>query len=145
MSEVVDIQGETQTNVITGQVLRMGFPNAPVETVGGGFFAQPSNDGKHRRNRMAVLGEGDVKVGHRLGGWGRVFVDYSFLYVNDVVRPGPHIDHNINVSRQAQPAHAAENGLPVPQHPNGPDLPAFSFHGSDFWAQGLSVGLEFRF
>jgi hypothetical protein len=144
MTEVVNITGVTQTTVITGQLAKT-FVGVPVQTLGGGFFAQASNEGHHSTDRFAVLGEVDVQAGYQPVAWARMFVGYSFLGVSSVARPGDEINHDINVSRQAQPATAAAAHLPTPQQPNGPEEPSFTFHSSDFWAQGINVGLEFRY
>jgi len=50
------------------------------------------------------------------------------------VRAGNQIDLVVN-----------PNLVPPPIAPLDPLRPAFQFHGSDFWAQGMNLGLEFRF
>jgi hypothetical protein len=144
VTEDVNINAVTQTTVITGQLAK-SFVGVPVQTLGGGFFAQASNEGHHSRDIFAVLGEVDVQAGYQPADWARLFFGYSFLGVSSVARPGDQINRDINVSRQAQPATATAAHLPTPQPVNGPEEPSFTFHGSGFWAQGINFGLEFRY
>jgi hypothetical protein len=53
-------------------------------------------------------------------------VGYTFLYISSVVRPSDQIDRSVNIAP-----------------PN--TRPAFSFHATDFWTQGVNLGLEIRF
>jgi hypothetical protein len=59
--------------------------------------------------------------------------------VNKVARPGNQIDRVINPT--GRPAITGEPPAPL----TGPARPAFKFNNSDFWAQGLNVGLSFSF
>ncbi len=104
---------------------------------GSGLYAQPSNVGRSARGTFAVVPEGTVKIGFRLGDAGRFYVGYSFIYLSDVVRPGDQIDRTLNPAAMpfmsgAAPAVAS-------------DRPARLFNHSDFWVQGLVIGLETRY
>lgn len=132
--EQVQINGLTQTNLILG-------PGTPILPYAGGIFAQPSNIGDHTRHVFGVLPEVDINVGYQVRDWARIFVGYNFLYLSNVVRPGNQINPSLNTTR-----------IPFNTDPNGPNLtpagpaqPAFSFHDSSFWAQGINFGIEFRF
>jgi hypothetical protein len=62
-------------------------------------------------------------------------VGYTFLFWPDVFRAGDQIDTTIN-----------PNLLPPSLSPIvGPWRPAAQQHDSDFWAQGVNLGLECRF
>ena len=52
------------------------------------------------------------------------------------IRPGTAIDRTINFSQSP----VFSTGTLV-----GPARPAFTFKDSDFWAQGINFGLEFRY
>ncbi len=70
----------------------------------------------------------------------RVFAGYEVLFWNDVVRPGNQINRTIN-------SNANSNflfGLQTDVKAQG-TRPAPLFNTSDFWAQGVSFGLEFRY
>lgn len=87
-----------------------------------GWLAQASNIGSYSRDRFAVVPEARVSVGYQVTENLRLAVGYTFLYASTVVRPGDQID-------------------PV----SGADHPAFAFHGTDFWAQGLDAQVQVRY
>jgi hypothetical protein len=99
----------------------------------GGFLALPTNMGHFDRDHFAVVPEFGLHFGYQVTDHVRAFAGYTFLYWDNVVRPGNQIDLTVNPSQ-------------VPPHTLvGAPRPAFAFQGSDFWAQGLDFGLEFRF
>jgi hypothetical protein len=108
-------------------------PALGVRTFAGGLLAQPTNSGQFSRNRFAWAPEVGVNVGYQLTDHLRAFVGYDFLYLSSVVRPGNQVDFAVNSNQLAPPL------------AGGPARPAFAFHGSDFWAQGINFGLEFRY
>lgn len=128
--EVVRIDGATHLITAASPVpLLQSFP--------GGVYAQPSNIGRYTRSVLAVVPEGTFKVGLKLGDRGRFFVGYNFLYLSDMVRPGDQIDRTLNPSQIP----LLSRGGPVV----GPDRPAPIINHTDFWVQGLVIGLEGRF
>lgn len=129
MNQRVEIAGYTTTNLVTGGAL---------ETYPGGVFAQPSNSGDHTRIRRAFVSEADVQVGCRLTDWAAIFVGWSYLMADKVVRPGNHVDRSLNPTRTAV---AAARGIEA----QGPKRPEFDFVESAFWAQGISGGMEIRY
>ena len=72
----------------------------------------------------------------------RVFVGYDFLFLSDVARPGDLIDRNINTTRT--PVGTALGAAGVDPTPPGAAGPNFAFRNTNFWAQGIQFGLEFR-
>jgi hypothetical protein len=125
--QTLDIQGSsTQTG-----------PGGVNGTFPGGFFTQPSNIGRFTANPFTLIPSVEVKLYVLLTERLRGFVGYDFLYWNNVIRPGNQIDRNINL---AQTGAIFSNG-----GPSGPALPAAPFARSDFRAQGINVGFEFRF
>ena len=67
-----------------------------------------------------------------------VFAGYTMLYTNNVVRPGKQIDRSINDTQSVAISEDPAARLA------GPARPSFKFNGSDFWAQGVNVGLEYK-
>jgi hypothetical protein len=125
--QVVDVAGST---VIA--------PPGRVPTVGnGGLLAQPTNSGHFTRDQFAVVPEVGINVGYQVTNYLRAFVGYTFLYWSDVVRPGDQIDRAVNPTQL--PLSAAAPVL------TGPARPAPVLRDTDFWAQGISFGLEFRY
>jgi hypothetical protein len=104
-----------------------------------GTFALPTNIGNHFRNDFAVLPEANFNLGYDITRNIRVFVGYTFLYINDVARPGANIDHNINPTISPALVPGTTLGPLV-----GAAVPAFPFNHSDFWAQGINFGVTMR-
>ncbi len=129
--EVVKIDGTTGIHTpVLGGVTNQVFA--------GGVYALPSNIGRYTRNAFAVVPEGIVKLGLKLSDSGRLYVGYNFLYLSDLVRPGDQIDRTLN---PAQIPSLNPGGVAI----LGPDRPRPMITRSDFWAQGLIVGLETRY
>ena len=128
--EVVTIDGATH-------LITAASPVPLLRTFPGGVYAQPSNMGRVTQTRFAVVPEGTFKVGLKLGDRGRFYVGYNFLYLSDAVRPGDQIDRTLNPS---QIPLVGQGGPLV-----GPDRPRAVIHHTDFWVQGLVIGLETRF
>ena len=126
-----------QTVEIEGILLTNDFNNfgSPQSYPGGGYFATPTNIGKRTRQVFAVVPEAGLTLGYRLTPWMSIVAGYTFLYASDVVRAPQQINRNVNYSSFNLP----------PAVPSGPQEPTFRFKSSDFWAQGLNVGLAFRF
>ncbi len=93
----------------------------------GGLLAQPSNIGSYTRDRFTVLPEAGITFTFRILDNLRFATGYSILFVNNTVRPGTSIDRNINPTQ------------------TGAAGPVFQFRDTTFWAQGVNVGLEFRY
>jgi hypothetical protein len=136
-----------QTSTINGAALTnffntppgCPFTGVPVQVIpGSGTFAQPSNVGRSSRHEFVFVPEVTARVAYQLARWARAFVGYDFLYVSNVARPGELIDRNFNVSQTVQNAIAGNASAPG-------SVPAVHLTGSSFWAQGLNVGLEFRY
>jgi hypothetical protein len=105
--------------------------------VPGGLIAQPTNIGRYSSTGFGVVPEVGFRAGCRITPWLRAYAGYSLLYLaRDVVQPGDQIDRGVNVNQIP-----ARGLAPLA----GDQRPAFSLKGTDFWAQGLNVGLELDF
>lgn len=127
VEEIADVRGVT---VITP-------PGGAARVSPGGLLALPTNIGRHTQSHFAVLPEAGLDVGYQLSRCVAVSVGYNFLYLSDVARPGDQIDPVLNPTQL--PALGSAGRLV------GAPRPAFQFHETDFWAQGLRCGLEFRY
>jgi hypothetical protein len=133
--------GAIQQSVqIDGRLVTNDFNDfgAP-QTFLGGYFAQATNIGHHVRDEVAVVPEINFSLGYRVTPWAALMLGYTFFYVSDIVRPGNHIDRNINPSQSS-----SFTGV-VPTSLEGAAKPGFQFHGTDFWAQSFNVGLNIQF
>jgi hypothetical protein len=104
----------------------------------GGFYAQRTNIGNYTRNVFCAVPEAELKLGYNVTRNIQVFAAYNFMYLSNVERPGNAIDHNINPS--VVPVLSGLGATPV-----GVPAPNFGFNRSDFWAQGINVGVQFKF
>jgi hypothetical protein len=102
----------------------------------GGILVQPTNLVRQSRNEFAVVPSAEVRVRMQLLPRLTASVGYDFLYWDSVVRPGRQIDSVVNPSQSA----ISGAGQLV-----GEARPAPLFQRSDFFAHGLSFGLEFRY
>jgi hypothetical protein len=112
-------------------------PGAAPSLLPGGLLAQTSNIGRFYRDEFTVVPEAQFNLGWQVRPWMRLSVGYTFIYWSNVLRPGAQIDRNINGAL-----------IPTGQSfglGNTAGPPLFSFHGSDFWAQGISFGALFSY
>lgn len=100
----------------------------------GGLLVLTTNQGDYIRDDLAVVPELGLTLGYLVTPNMRLTLGYTFNYWSRVARPGGQIDRNLNPSY-------FPNGGP----PSGAPQPEFPFTISDFWAQGLSAGLDCRF
>ena len=100
-----------------------------------GIFATPANSGVTSSNKLAVVPEVQVKLGYDITPAVRVTVGYDFIYWSNVVRPTDQIDRNV-VKGQFFQEDPNSTSLAYPQRLD---------KTTDFYAQGLSVGLQARF
>jgi hypothetical protein len=108
-----------------------------VRTAPGGVFAQPSNVGRVTNDVFAVLPEVEAKLGYQLNRHWRVHVGYTFLYWSNVARAGEQID------RAVAPSQAPTFGEFNPQV--GATRPMPLVRTTDYWATGVSFGVELRY
>jgi len=120
---------------------RVFIDGATVTTAGGvvdndlgGMLALTTNMGTYTQNQMAVIPELGVTLGFDLMQRCRVTFGYTFIYWSNVARPADQIDKNLN------PTYFPNNGPAA-----GAAQPEFVFMTSDFWTQGLNLGLEMHF
>jgi hypothetical protein len=125
--EFASISGNTLVNTPFGG--QFGLPY--------GGMTLPSNIGSYSRNIFAVVPEVGLNLGYRITRHIAFNVGYSFLYLSRAVRPGDIIDTGFNPTV----ARNAVFGTPVV----GQARPGFPGMDSNFWAQGLNLGLELRY
>lgn len=99
----------------------------------GGLLAQPTNMGDFRHTSFAMLPELGLTIGYDFTCRLRGTIGYSLLYWSKVIRAADQIDTDVNLPTTPG------------QLPAGAQLPRMSFTTNDFWAQGLSFGLDYSF
>lgn len=96
------------------------------------LFAQTTNIGEHERSQFVFVPELGVTLGVRLLDHVDLTVGYTLIWISNVARPGSAIDFNTTTPIIGDP-------------PSSPTNPAFAFHSDDFWAQGINLGVTWRY
>jgi hypothetical protein len=100
----------------------------------GGVLAVGTNSGTYTRDSLTVIPQLMMQLGYQVNCHWRAYVGYDVLYWGAVAHAADQIDLYID-SRNIPSSYTA-GGLPFPQ---------YSGNLSDFWAQGINLGTEFRF
>ena len=108
-------------------------PNGRQLVAVGDVLALSSNRGTLTDDQFTVVPEVGINVGMQLNEHVRIHAGYQFLYWSDVLRPGDQIDRLVNVNL-VPTQNLGFNG--------GPQVPAPGLRHSDFWAQGLNLGVK---
>ncbi len=103
----------------------------------GGLYALASNSGVSHQDRIAFAPEVGVRFGYQIASGVSLHVGYSLLYWDDAARPGDEINPRID-PRQVPSSLLFQPTALATQ-------PTRLTGQSDYWAQGLTCGLEFQF
>jgi hypothetical protein len=146
LAEKVALGDSAEEIRVAGTSTLLAGAAGPVQTLGGGVFAQGSNGGRRSDDEFTVIAETQVKLGYEFGKHVSAFVGYDFLYWSRVVRPGKELDTTLSPlqipsSPQFNPAGQAS----IPFGNLIPLRPGPLFNSTDFWAQGFNLGLEFQY
>jgi Putative beta barrel porin-7 (BBP7) len=106
-------------------------------TFPGGVLALPTNIGRHFHDTFSVVPEGQLNLGWSITPHIKATVGYNFVFWSEVARPGNQIDPVLNPGL-IPTSQVFGNGQGAPR-------PQFIFNESNFWAQGITWGLEFKF
>jgi hypothetical protein len=123
--------GNTSSNVRVDGATVTTLPDGRSATFVGGLLAQETNIGEYRQNQFSVIPEFGVTVGYNVTPQLRATFGYTFIYWNNVFRAGDQIDRSLSQ-------------LP-PEPPTGDHRPAVPMKSTDFWAQGMQVGVDYCF
>jgi hypothetical protein len=126
--------GYDNRNVTINGSTTVTVPGSAPVTNTGGLLALSSNIGSHNSGQWTVVPEFGSWLGFQATEHTRVFVGYSLLYWPRIARAGEQIDLSVNPS------------LIIPlQATPGPQNPNFTLRTGNLWAQGIDLGIEFRF
>jgi hypothetical protein len=127
--------GNTEQRVtINGSTVVTNVTGPPQTTVtDGGLLAQPTNSGSFIRDKFTVVPEIGVNLAYHLSQCIDVSLGYSFIYWSEVLRPADQIDRVINDTQIG-------GGTLI-----GQPRPRFLFQGTDFWVQGVNLGVTWHF
>jgi hypothetical protein len=121
----------TETNISGATVATT--PGGAQIINAGGLLTQPTNIGTYNSDKFSVVYEAQTTLGYQVTDNIRAFAAYSFLYWTNVARAGDQIDIVVNSSQ-----------IP-PGTLNGPARPIYVRNETNFWAQGISFGVEMRY
>ena len=116
----------------------MTLPGQPPVAFNGGLLATGPNLGHFSRDRFAVVPEFTLNLGYRLTPNLKVYTGYNFLYWSSVLRPGDQIDRVVDLT------FVPNNPMSPPPVFSGQVRPQALLKATDFWAQGVQFGLEWR-
>jgi hypothetical protein len=125
--------GSTQSQVAINGSTAITPRGGGTTVYTGGILALPTNIGTYDETKFSLMPELGATLGFDITRHLRATIGYTFLYWSNVARPGDQINTDINASQ-----------FP-PGTLTGAARPNFVFHTTDFWAQGLNVGAEYRF
>lgn len=129
-------QMDQQVSINGSQTI--AFDTGAVGQYAGGLLAVPgANIGTYKQTTFAVVPELGFNVGYQVTRRMRAFVGYNFLYVNSVLRPGQQIDPTIDITRIPNFPVTGVTQLPLVK-------PSVPMKESDFFAQGVSFGLQWK-
>lgn len=126
--------GNTRSGIrVNGATTFLDSEDANEET--GGLLAQRTNIGNYTRDRFAVVPQIGATLGYNLTCRLKFTVGYSLIYWSQVIRAGDVISLDVN-----------SNLIPPEVEPfTGPLRPQLVNCYTDYWAQGLNLGLDYRF
>jgi hypothetical protein len=130
--------GNTHTNVDLAGTTALFVPGQAAQAVPGGLTVlRNANLAVHSRNNVSFIPEVNVNVGYQFGRHFRVFAGYTFLYWDDLQRPYDQVVRVVNPNLLPSSLSFGRQG--------GPAVPFEKPVTTDFWAQGVNVGMLFRY
>jgi hypothetical protein len=123
--------GNTHSQVVIDGSKITTTPGADPDPVAEGLLARETNIGVYEQDQFTMIPELGVTLGYDITCGLRATFGYTFVYWSKVARPGDQIDLNVF--------------LPQPNDTREAEHPEFSWVTTDFWAQGLRFGLDYRF
>jgi hypothetical protein len=103
----------------------------PGDTLPGGILVPESDIGTYDQSQLSVIPELSTTLGFYLTPRLRFTIGYNIIYWSNVVRPGDQVDLVVNPN-EFPPVAAGGNVA----------SPDFAVRTTDYWAQGLNIGLD---
>ncbi len=122
-----------QVRTIAGSPLASAS-DVSSQLVPGPLLALPSNIGREAAYRATLVPEIGINTRLALTSWCSLSLGYSLLYWNKVLCPGDQMDPLVNITQ-----------LPFHGPLSGALDPSPKFVHTDYFAQGLNLGIQFRY
>ena len=141
---IVDIVGKIafgtmrQKSTIKGVFHTNEFTDS-LQTFKGGFFALPTNIGRRKKTVSSIISEVNLNVEYQITRNFNISVGYLALYATEVLRATKQINNRLNPTQSAN-----IEFTPTPTLVGKPS-PKAKLKTTSLWAQGTSIGLNFRF
>jgi hypothetical protein len=131
----VGLGATTHVAVIDGTTT-LNAVNGGTASVAGGSLAQPSNIGRFTSTDFSVVPEVTLTLGYQITPALRLLVGYTAIEWTRIQRAGDQIDRRIDTTQV--PTFGAAPGTVG-------TAPTFPAQRTEFWAQGINVGLELKY
>lgn len=126
--------GDTQQLLlVSGQ----SISTDPGINAGGGFLANNGNFGRYYTDNFSVIPELGLNLAYRWNNYMSLRVGYTAFYWSNVSRATQDLPRSINSSLSPASSNFGTDPRPFQTRP--------TIETTDFWAQGLNLGVEFRF
>jgi hypothetical protein len=131
-----------QLEIDGGQTITV--PGAQTGQFVGGLLARQSNIGTYTDNTFTVVPEVNFNVGYQFTNHFKMFLGYNFIYWPNVWRVGDQVDRNVNLESLPLSIQPGQTSIFTGQViPPGTARPTPGLIDTDFWAQGINVGMLF--
>lgn len=110
-------------------------PNGPMLRTPYGVFTRPGGVGSWSETEFAVVPQIDLEFSYEVGHGISLFAGYSFLYVSSYASAGDQLDRRIDAPIGPTGSYTAS-----PRAASRPELET-----TDFWANGVNLGVRFTF
>jgi hypothetical protein len=129
--------GDTHQSVNATGFTSLSNTGAAPTVTSGGLLAVAGNSGPSSRDAFTFVPEIAINVGVDVTCNMRIYVGYTFLYWDNVALPGNQINRSINPA--TIPSSLSFGSVAGATNPPNPII------HSDFWAQGISAGVAFKY
>jgi hypothetical protein len=129
----VGIGATRAANSISGSTTTLDLSDDSLTVASGGLLALPSNIGDFNEPRFATFSELGISAQYYIGCQLKLSAGYTLMYWSELIRYGQQVQLDVNPSQIG-------GGTLV-----GPALPRATERRSDFWAQGITFGVEYLF
>jgi hypothetical protein len=108
------------------------IPGGGSATFDQGLLALSSNSGIYETDEFTIVPELDLSLSYQVASFLQFSVGYSALFWTNALMAGQGIDLNVNPTQITGPLVGAAS-------------PAFTLTDGEFWAQGLTFGVQGRY
>lgn len=136
--------GNTHRQLEISGAQTITVPGAATGQFTGGLLARQTNIGNYTDDKFTVVPEVNFNVGYQFTNHFKMYMGYNFIYWPNVWRVGDQVDRNVNLSGLPLSIQPGQTSIFTGQViPPGTPRPQPTLADTDFWAQGINVGMLF--